>query len=639
MGMVTVMHGAGRWVALSSALVVVLVELVLASGPARAAEPGDNYPSPWRAAAQDSLIDSWGYYNRECTSWVAWALHNRNKFEMPRAIGDARGWGVWAANHRYAVNSTPAVGAVYWTTAPYGHVAWVKAVSGSTVTLQDYNNGYPSVRGKFEERRVTLTSSMRFIHFKDLSLVKTTAPSITGTSKVGSTLTANRGAWVSSSGSSPSASIAYRYQWLANGAAVPGATAATYTPNASMAGKRISVKVSVSASGYVGASATSAQTPALAPGALTNTGAPTVSGAPVVGGTLTASTGTWSPTPGGHAFQWYADGAVIDGATRPTLVPDASLVGKRLSVKVTATASGYASAAATSAQTAAVAPGTLTNTAAPTITGSPKVGASLTASTGSWTPAPDGYAYQWFADGMAVEGASGAEFIPGPAEVDKVLTVGVTAARSGYAAASSVSTGTPAVLPGDMANSTPPTLGGTAVVGETLSVVPGTWSPSPDGVAYQWFADDRPIDGATGTSLTLTPALMGASVSVAESASKVGYYDSALRSAPTAAVAAGTLQPIAVPALRGRARPGARLRVTPGSWRPSDVVLTFQWFAGRAPIRDARGATHRVRKGELKKGVSVRVEASAPGYGVATLTLRAKRTGAGATNRLQDPAS
>lgn len=617
------MSRSSRWGALASVLMLVLVQLVLTTGPAAAAERGDNYPSKWKAHPGGCDVDDWGYCATWCTSWVAWALHDRNRFEMPRAIGNANVWGTWAARNGYLVNSTPAVGAVYWTSPGYGHVAWVSAVSGNTVTLQEYNGNYTDFR--FRTRTITAGSAARFIHFRDLSLVKTSAPSITGTAKVGSTLTANRGVWVSSSGSPPSASIVYRYQWLANGGAIAGATASTYTPNTSMTGKRISVKVTVSASGYGGASAASAQTPTVAPGTLANTAVPTVSGVPVVGSTLTASTGTWSPTPGGHAFQWYADGAVIDGATRSTLVPDASLLGKRLSVKVTATASGYASATAMSAQTAAVAPGALTNTAVPTVTGTPKVGASLTASTGSWTPAPDAYGYQWFADGMAIEGASGAEFIPGPGEVDKVLTVGVTAAKSGYAAASSVSIGTPTVLPGDMANSTPPTLGGTAVVGETLSVVPGAWSPSPDALAYQWFADDRPIDGATGTSLTLTPALMGASVSVAETASKVGHHDGVLRSAPTAGVAAGTLQPIAVPALRGRARPGAKLRVTPGAWRPSDVVLTFQWFAGRSPIRDARGVSHRVRKGELKKGISVRVEANAPGYGVATLTLRARR--------------
>src|SRR4051812_8163035 len=42
---------------------------------------GDDYP--YKDRAQDSGFDPWGEYFRECTSWVAWALHSRNGFEMP----------------------------------------------------------------------------------------------------------------------------------------------------------------------------------------------------------------------------------------------------------------------------------------------------------------------------------------------------------------------------------------------------------------------------------------------------------------------------------------------------------------------------------------------------------------------------
>ena len=56
------------------------------------------------------------------------------------------------------------------------------------------------------------------------------------------------------------------------------------------------------------------------------------------------------------------------------------------------------------------------NTALPTISGSPKVGQTLTASTGSWTESPTGYAYQWQrcdstgAGCNPIEGAKAAEY-------------------------------------------------------------------------------------------------------------------------------------------------------------------------------------------------------------------------------------
>jgi surface antigen len=122
----------------------------------------DDYPSNWKSAAQDSLVDSWGYYNRECTSWTAWRLHSRNGFEMPRAIGNASNWGIWAAAHGYAVDGTPRPGAVAWDTQG-NHVAWVAAIGSGTVTLEEYNYGFT---GAYHTRTVA-TGTYKYIHFKD----------------------------------------------------------------------------------------------------------------------------------------------------------------------------------------------------------------------------------------------------------------------------------------------------------------------------------------------------------------------------------------------------------------------------------------------------------------------------------------
>ena len=126
----------------------------------------DDYPAPWRAPTpKDSMIDTWRYYNRECTSFVAWRLHSRNAFEMPHAIGNAGYWGTWAKNNGYPVNSTPAVGSVAWFSA--GHVAWVEAVNNNgTVLIEEYNYDY---NGNYHERTIANSSVTGFIHFKDMS--------------------------------------------------------------------------------------------------------------------------------------------------------------------------------------------------------------------------------------------------------------------------------------------------------------------------------------------------------------------------------------------------------------------------------------------------------------------------------------
>jgi surface antigen len=145
-------------------LVVVLVALTTALGfPAVATAGTDDYPAQWRTAGQDSLLDSWGYYNRECTSFVAWRLHARNGYEMPRAIGNAGAWGTWFAQRGYAVNSSPAAGAIAESS---GHVAWVEAVNGDgTVTVEEYNQNF---QGVYSERTVS-AASFHYIHAKDIT--------------------------------------------------------------------------------------------------------------------------------------------------------------------------------------------------------------------------------------------------------------------------------------------------------------------------------------------------------------------------------------------------------------------------------------------------------------------------------------
>ena len=52
---------------------------VLHPEPVSAASGVDDYPARLRNAPQDSLVDPWQFYNRECTSFVAWRLNSENQ--------------------------------------------------------------------------------------------------------------------------------------------------------------------------------------------------------------------------------------------------------------------------------------------------------------------------------------------------------------------------------------------------------------------------------------------------------------------------------------------------------------------------------------------------------------------------------
>ncbi|MDQ1126411.1 enterochelin esterase-like enzyme [Microbacterium sp. SORGH_AS 505] len=170
------------------------------------------------------------------------------------------------------------------------------------------------------------------------------------------------------------------------------------------------------------------RTVTVAPAALT-VGTPTVSGTAKVGATLTAKPGTWTKGTA-FAYQWMRDGSPIRGAVTSTHRLTAADAGTRISVRVTGTQSGYTTAAKTSAATAKVAKGTL-RASTPTVTGSAKVGKTLTARAGAWTEGTR-LSYQWLNNGRAIAGATKASYSVARGDRGDRLSVRITGSLSGY---------------------------------------------------------------------------------------------------------------------------------------------------------------------------------------------------------------
>ncbi|BCJ43689.1 hypothetical protein GCM10010168_40020 [Actinoplanes ianthinogenes] len=172
-------------------------------------------------------------------------------------------------------------------------------------------------------------------------------------------------------------------------------------------------------------------TPAPANPALRATRAPAISGTVAVGNTLRAAVGTWTPAPTGYTYRWTANGVAIKGATSAYLPVTASLVGKRLSVTVTASRAGHPSGTATSAATGAVAKGKAPRaTTRPKVSGTAKVGRKVKVSVGAWSPRADSYRYEWRVGGKLV--GTGKTLKLTRSMRGKKLTVTVIARKTGY---------------------------------------------------------------------------------------------------------------------------------------------------------------------------------------------------------------
>jgi hypothetical protein len=159
-------------------------------------------------------------------------------------------------------------------------------------------------------------------------------------------------------------------------------------------------------------------------------GSPVIAGKAAVGDTLTVKPGTWSPARAHLAYQWYANGSKIGGATHGTLVLGLAQFGKAISVDVTGSSAGDRSVSVFSPATGKVGKGTL-RSSRPKITGTAKVGDTLRASAGSWTPGTR-FSFQWYANGKAIGGAKGSSLKLAAALRGKRISVAVTGTKTDY---------------------------------------------------------------------------------------------------------------------------------------------------------------------------------------------------------------
>jgi len=587
---------------------------MLHPGPVAAASGVDDYPSRLKNAPQDSLVDPWQFYNRECTSFVAWRLNSENQvafndYWQGQHWGNASNWKKAAVALGITVDNKPNRGAVAWWAAgsagsSRGHVAWVQTVGNGAITIEEYNYLH---RGRYDTRTISSSSSLwpsGFIHVKDTQLRITDRPTVSGTPQVGKKLTSSHGTWNLKH-------LTFAYQWLADGKAIAGATSKSYTPTASQLGKRIRARVTASKSGARTGTANTAATDGVAKGVFVNSSPPTVNGTAQVGVPLAANLGTWSPS-GTFSYQWYAGSKAIAGATSAGFTPTADQLGAGLTVRVSLSAPGYQTLRVRSRPTSAVAPGQFTAGTPPTITGVAQVDHPLRATPGTWSPSGSLH-YQWLADGQPISGATATSYTPEPGDLRKTIAVQVTVHRRGYVDAVAASTATLGVAPGTFLNTAPPSVSGTAQVGVPLTASPGRWSPSAT-FHYQWLVDGAEVTGATGRTFTPRAEDLGHKISVEVRASRPAYLTATVHSLDTADVVPGVMHRRTAPVVTGQPAVGKTLRATTGTWSPTPDSYRYQWYAGSTAISGATGATYRPTSDDAGLRLHVVVTAVKAGY-------------------------
>ena len=370
------------------------------------------------------------YAGHNCTNYVAYRLIQSG---MPNVrpwtgSGNASNWGVAMAG---ITDQVPTVGSVAWykphvtPAGSAGHVAYVEQVISDTeiVVSEDYWGG------NFHWRRITKSGGgwpSGFIHFNDRVVQPTSPPTIAGTPMVGAPLEVAVGGWTP-------APTSVTVQWLADGAAIPGATTAGYVPTPDVKGKTLTAQVTAQLDGYTPGAAAPATAP-VAPGTFQATQAPTIQGAPEVGTTLTLTPPSWAPQPTKAKTQWYADGNALDGATGATLTLTRDQIGKQISARVIASAKGYKKSRSTAPATAPVLAKAVALRSPSRVKGAPQVGSRLVVKPGRLRPSNASTTYQWLRDGRRIAKATHRAYTVRRGDVGRGLTVEVTHDRRNFRA-------------------------------------------------------------------------------------------------------------------------------------------------------------------------------------------------------------
>ena len=396
----------------------------------------------------------------------------------------------------------------------------------------------------------TLTSDATAAVVAKANTAPTGLPTVSGTAQVDQTLTADTSPIDDQDGLT---NATFEYQWVAGGSDIGGATGASFTLTASQQGQTVQVRVTFTDDANNEETLTSQATVAVA--AAPNreaTGKPTISGTPQVDQTLTADTSPIDDQDGltnvSYSYQWLAGGSDISGATGSTYTLTASEQGKTIKVKVSFTDDAGNAESLTSAATGEVeARPNNPATGAPAISGTPQVGETLTASTSGIADA-DGltnvsYSYQWTAGGSDIDGATGASHTLTASEQEQTIQVRVTFTDDADNEETLTSEATVAVAAAPNRDATgKPTISGTPQVDQTL-----TADTSPiddqDGLTnvsyrYQWVAGGSDIDGATGSTYTLTASEQGKTIQVRVTFTDDADNEETLTSQATVAVAA-----------------------------------------------------------------------------------------------------
>ncbi|PVZ52603.1 hypothetical protein [Arthrobacter sp. H-02-3] len=353
---------------------------------------------------------------------------------------------------------------------------------------------------------------------------------VTGNTGLGDVLTAvDEIPWQGFTG--PGEPIGHTYTWLRDGVLIPGATGMTRSITAEDQGHTLVVETHSTRRWSYGTSYSNAIAVPAAAGTgvelkpLRNVTKPVLTGSFMTGTPMTVTAGAWSEPAERLTFTYdwmLPDGRMWDAG--PSYAPGRFQLNQIVSVFVTVSAPGYAP---TRIKVTAPKPLSMHDpdqTKAPAISGTATVRETLTVNAGVWTRYDMRVvkeSRQWLRDGAPIAGATGSDYTLVGADYGKKISARVTSTIEGKILTTQT-VNTPAKVAAAALVAATPTIAGTVMAGNVLTVKRGTWTW---GVAftYRWLRNGVTISGATEPTYKVRTADKGTKLTVSVTGSRLGY--------------------------------------------------------------------------------------------------------------------
>ena len=408
----------------------------------------------------------------------------------------------------------------------------------------------------------------------------------------------------------------YKYQWQADNVAITGATNRYYQLKEAEVGKVMTVTVSFIDDAHFNESLTSKATRAVVNVNDPPTGTVTIKGTAAEDQTLTADISTLADAdgPGVISFQWQADGVNIAGAVESSYTLTQAEVGTKMTVVASYTDGHGTPESPKSEATVVVA----NVNDAPTlftgeklIVGDAVVGEELFVNSGvlSDEDGPDVLSvtsYQWQADGITIDRATGSSYVLTTAEIGKAITVTVTYTDAFNTPEHFTSAATTAVVANEGMPDGTVVINGNLEQGATVTASVTDADGISNAISYQWQTNDVNIAGATGATLLLKEAQVGKTIKVITSYQDNSGTIESPSFTTTDSVANVNDKPAGIVIISGTVKQGETLIAT-NTLSDADGLgeITYQWQAAGETIDGATKNTYTLTQKEVGKAITV----------------------------------